>query len=251
VKIRGLADRIRLSDGKGGPPRLIVKEMLAEARGLLFHGDRVECSCCGRNFSLFLFSPYLTARCPYCLSVERYRLLCRFLREETDFGQRKMSVLDIGPIWCFQEFCRAQDSVEYVSVDIESPLAMQHMDIRDLLFKDSSFDCIICYHVLEHIDDDRKALGELYRVLKPGGWAIIQVPIQLEWTTDRATLTKKEQGEILRWPDHLRAYGRDYPEILASVGFNVEVHPYVQKFVAGEIRRYGLDASEDIHVCIK
>jgi len=251
LKIRGITDRVRLSDNTGGPPRLIVKEVLAEARGFLFRGDRYECSCCGRTSSLFLFSPYVSSRCPYCLSVERYRLLCRFLREETDFGKRKMRVLDIGPIWCFQEFCRSLANIEYVSVDIESPLAMHRMDIKDLLFKDSSFDCIICYHVLEHIDDDRKALGELFRVLKPDSWAIIQVPVQLERTTDRSMMTKKEQGDILRWPDHLRAYGRDYPEILASAGFNVEVHPYVRKFSEEEIKRYGLDASEDIHVCTK
>ena len=251
MRIRGVLDRIRLSDSAGGPPRLIVKELLAETRGILFRGDRVECSCCGRTFSLFLFSPYVSSRCPYCLSVERYRLLCRFLREETDFEKRNMRVLDIGPIWCFQEFCRSLANIEYVSVDIESPLAMHRMDIKDLLFKDSSFDCIICYHVLEHIDDDRKALSELYRVLKPDGWAIIQVPVQLERTTDRCMLTKKEQGDILRWPDHLRAYGRDYPEILASAGFEVKVHPYVRKFSDEEIKRYGLDASEDIHVCTK
>lgn len=251
MKLRGITDRIRLSDGKGGPPWLPVKEALAEARALIFRGDRVECSCCGRTFSHFLFSTYLTARCPYCLSIERYRLLCRFLSEETDFGKRKMKVLDIGPIWCFQEFCRVRANVEYVSVDISSPLAMHRMDIRDLGFKDSVFDCIICYHVLEHIDDDKKALSELNRVLKPGGWAIIQVPIQLEKTVDRSMLTKKEQEEILRWPDHLRAYGRDYPEILESACFNVEVVPYGAKFGAEEIERYGLDAGEDIHVCRK
>jgi SAM-dependent methyltransferase len=251
LRIRGIADRIKLSSADGGPARLPVREVLARARAVLFRGDRVECSCCGRTFSLFLFSPYVSSRCPYCLSVERYRLLCRFLREETDFASGKMRVLDIGPIWCFQEFCRSLENIEYVSVDIESPLAMLQMDIKDLLFKDSSFDCIICYHVLEHIDDDRKALSELHRVLKPDGWAIIQVPVQLERTTDRCMMTKKEQGEILRWPDHLRAYGRDYPGILASAGFNVEVHPYVRKFSDGEIKRYGLDASEDIHVCTK
>lgn len=251
MRIRGVTDRIRLSGGTAGPPRLPVREVLAAARGLLFRGDKYECSCCGRTFSQFLFSTYLTARCPYCLSIERYRLLCRFLREETDFGKSHMTVLDIGPIWCFQEFCRSLDSIEYVSVDISSPLAMHHMDIKDLMFEDSSFDCIICYHVLEHIDDDRKALSELYRVLKPGGWGIIQVPIQLEKTVDRSILTKKEQDEILRWPDHLRAYGRDYPEILASAGFNVEVRPYVRKFSAEEITRYGFDAGEDIYVCTK
>jgi len=228
-----------------------MKEFLARVRGIIFRGDRVECSCCGRSFSLFMYSPYMAALCPYCLSVERYRLLCRFLRDETDFGGRPMRVMDIGPLWCFQEFCRSLPEVEYVSVDISSELAMRHMNIKDLEFEDDSFDCIICYHVLEHIDDERRALQELRRVLKPDGWAIIQVPIHVEKTTDGSELPAEERDELLKWPDHLRAYGKDFPDLLKSAGFRVNVIPFVRKFSEDEIKRYGLDTSEDIFVCTK
>lgn len=241
---------IRIEDGDG-PPRYPVKETLAKVRDRIYRGDRYECSCCGRTFRLFLYSPYMAALCPFCLSVERYRLLCRYLRDRTEFGSRRMRLLDIAPMWCFQEFCRSFDNVEYVSIDIESPMAMRHMDIRDLEFKDELFDCLICYHVLEHIDDDRKALGELYRVLKPGGWAIIQVPIFTEKTIEREELSEKEADDLLKYDCHLRSYGRDFTHLLQSAGFRVEVVDYVSGLSTREIERYGLDCSESMHLCRK
>ena len=71
----------------------------------------------------------------------------------------------------------ALTNVDYTSVDLESPLAMHKEDLTKLSFKDNVFDAILCYHVLEHIEDDKKAISELFRVLKPNGWAILQTPI--------------------------------------------------------------------------
>lgn len=241
---------LRIEDGNG-PPHYPVKEALALVRNRIYRGDKCECSCCGRSFKLFLYSNYMASLCPFCLSFERYRLLCRYLRDETDFGLRLMRVLDIAPMWCFQEFCRSFESVDYVSIDIESPLAMRHMDIRDLEFKDDLFDCIICYHVLEHIDDDRKAMDELYRVLKPGGWAVVQVPIFTECTIERRELAEAEAEHLLKYDCHLRSYGRDFGQRLEAVGFNVEVVDYVKRFSMEELKRYGLDGTEDLYLCRK
>ena len=238
-------------DNGDGPPRYPVKEALARVRCVFYRGNKRECSCCGRTFSLFLFSPYMTARCPNCLSIERYRLLCRYLRDETDFGSKEISLLDVAPTWEFQEFCRSYEKVEYVSIDIASPLAMLHMDIRNLDFDDSRFDRIICYHVIEHIDEDAKALGELYRVLKPGGWAIIQVPILIDKTVERSELTEEEAEEILKYDDHVRGYGKDFADLLETAGFDVEVLPFVKRFTPEEIKRYGLDETEDLYLCRK
>lgn len=234
-----------------GIPRYPFKEHMARVRTLIYRGNRVECSCCGKTFSLFLFSPYMTALCPNCLSMERYRLICRYLREETDFGSEKVRLLDIAPDWSFQEFCRSYPNVDYVSIDIQSPLAIKHMDIRDLKFPDDSFDCILCYHVLEHIDDDMLALAELRRVLRPGGWALIQVPIQVEKTVERIELSREEQKDILKWPGHLRAYGKDYADRLEEAGFEVEVVDYVRSFTEEEIKRFGFDPEEDLYFCYK
>jgi SAM-dependent methyltransferase len=242
---------IRFEDGQG-PPRYPVKEALAILRHRLYSGDRKLCPCCGRTSRLFLFTHYMTALCPYCLSTERYRQLCRYLRDETDFGSKETRLLDIAPMWCFQEFCRSFPTIEYVSIDIASPMAMRLMDIRDLEFRDGLFDCLICYHVLEHIDDDDRALSELFRVLKPGGWAIIQVPTLTENTVERKDMTDAEVEEVLKFDDHRRSYGwRDFPEFLRSAGFDVEVVPFGRSFSEEEIARQGLDFFEDLHVCRK
>jgi SAM-dependent methyltransferase len=241
---------LRIEDGDG-PPRYPMKEALARLRYRIYKGDRFECSCCGKAFKLFLYSNYMAALCPYCLSVERYRLLCRYLRDETDFGSKPARVLDIAPMWCFQEFCRSFDNIEYVSIDIESPMAMRHMDIRDLEFRDGLFDFLLCYHVLEHIDDDRRAISELYRVLKPGGRALIQVPIFTEQTMERAEFTEAEADDILKYDCHLRSYGKDFGERLEAAGFEVSVVDFVKRFSMEEITRYGLDCTEDIYFCRK
>jgi len=246
-----LSRPIRIAGGDG-PPRYPVKEALGKLRGLLYHGHKVECSCCGQEFALFLFSPYQAALCPNCLSFERYRLLCRYLRDETDFGEREMKVLDIAPIWAFQEFCRSFGNVSYLSIDIESPMAMSHMDIRSLDLPDDTFDVVICYHVIEHIDDEPKALSELRRVMKPGAFAVIQVPIYVEKTIERKDLTSWQAKRILVYDGHLRAHGPEhYRELLESAGFEVEVNSLVKTLSKEDIKRYGLDRTEDLYICRK
>lgn len=241
---------VGLDDGNG-PPRYPFKEAMARVRSSIYRGDKVECSCCGMSFRLFLFSPYMTALCPNCLSYERYRLLCRYLTDRMDFGSEPARLLDIAPTWCFQEFCRSHENIDYLSVDIASPYAMRKMDILDLEFEDESFDAVVCYHVLEHIEEDMAALGELHRILKPGGWAIIQVPIHIEKTVHRSELTTEEQERILKFPDHVRGYGKDFKDRLESAGFRVEVDSYVRGFSPEEIKRYGLDRKEDLYVSRK
>jgi len=245
--IKSLERPIRIQDGDG-PPHFIVKDALAKIRCVIYRGNKVECPCCGRTFSLFLFSPYMATLCPNCLSIERYRLLCKFLTDEMEFGKKPARLLDMAPMWSFQEYCRRHENITYLSADIASPLAMRHMDIRALDLPDKSFDCLVCYHVLEHIDDEMQALSELRRVLKPGGWAVIQVPIHVAKTVERKDLTEAQAARILKFPDHIRAYGPEYRELLEAAGFEVEVVPFARKFNAEELKRYGLDATEDIYV---
>lgn len=245
-----LSRPIRIEDGKE-PPRYPFKQLLADIRGRIYRGEAYLCPCCGRGFKVLLYTPYMTAMCPYCLSMERYRLLCLYLDRRMGFGSAPARMLDIAPMWCFQEYCRARGNIEYVSIDIRSPLAMRHMDIKALEFRDDLFDCIVCYHVLEHIDDEQLALGELFRVLKPGGWAIIQVPIHVERTIERSELTTSEAEEILKYDDHLRAYGKDYLDRLESAGFLVDVDPFVRELSMADVALYGLDCTEDLYVCRK
>jgi SAM-dependent methyltransferase len=242
--------RISVPDGDG-PPRYPVKDACGRLRSVIYHGHKVECSCCGRSFSLFLWSPYMTALCPNCLSMERYRLLCRFLVEETDFGTQPIRMLDVAPTYAFQEFCRRFPMVDYLSIDLQSDLAMKHMDLTALDLESDMFDFLTCYHVFEHIDDDLAAARELYRVMKPGGWGIIQVPILIKKTVQRHELSEAEAERILKFDDHVRGYGKDFPELLAKAGFQVEVVEYAGAFDEDERKRYGIDAREDLHVCRK
>jgi ubiquinone/menaquinone biosynthesis C-methylase UbiE len=121
-------------------------------------------------------------------------------------------------------------------------------------YPDNSFDAIYCSHVLEHIPDDRAAMRELFRVLKPGGWAILQVPLDStrETTYEDPSITSFEARERAYWQaDHVRLYGRDYTAKLESTGFRVRVDWFVKTFTEGQIHRFGLDKSEGIHWCEK
>jgi ubiquinone/menaquinone biosynthesis C-methylase UbiE len=179
-------------------------------------------------------------------------LLCKYLVDEADFGKREMKVLDIAPIWAFQEFCRRFHKVSYLSIDIASAMAMRHMDIRCLDLPDNTFDVVICYHVIEHIDDESKALSELRRVMKPGAFAVVQVPIYVDKTIERENLTEWQARRILVYDGHLRAHGpQEYRDLLESAGFTVEVNSLVKNLSKEDIKRYGLDRTEDLYICRK
>jgi len=143
-------------------------------------------------------------------------------------------------------------NLDYISVDLESPIAMLKMDVTDLQFPDDCFNCTICYHVLEHVSDDKKAMAEIFRVLKPGGWAILQVPILRDKTfEDPSVKTPKDREKIFGQHDHVRAYGLDYKHRLKSAGFSVKVDDYVTQLGDDAIGRYGLMKNEDIYFCSK
>jgi ubiquinone/menaquinone biosynthesis C-methylase UbiE len=119
---------------------------------------------------------------------------------------------------------------------------MRKMDITDMDFPGESFDVIICYHVLEHIKDDLKAMSELSRVLKKSGYAILQVPVkEIDETIEYSKPDPKESY-------HVRMYGRDYKDRLESAGFEVLVDDYLKNINAETLRKYGMDA-EDIYFC--
>lgn len=232
-----------------------VQSCYFRLRSFLYYGNNVECPCCGGHFRKFL-SFGITARpnaqCPRCGLLERHRLFWLYLREKTDFFDAPMRLLDVAPTRLFQKLCRKLPNINYLSVDIDSPLAMQKADITDLSFEDDLFDCIICYHVLEHVSDDFKAMKELYRVLKPTGWAIIQSPIDYskEKTYEDSTITSPSDRErAFGQSDHLRIYGRDYADRLKSAGFSVKEDDFVKQFSQEQILKFGLDRDEIIYLC--
>jgi ubiquinone/menaquinone biosynthesis C-methylase UbiE len=147
---------------------------------------------------------------------------------------------------------KAQPGIDYLSCDLESKQAMVQMDITDIDLPDNTFDVIICNHVMEHIPADTQAMSELFRVLKPGGWAILQTPISGDTTFEDASIqTPEDRLRQFGQRDHVRIYGRDYQERLSSVGFDVNVDSFVRSLDPEIVVSHGLDPDEDIYYCRK
>ncbi|WP_425234452.1 class I SAM-dependent methyltransferase [Ulvibacterium sp.] len=206
-----------------------------------------------RSFRTFLPYGYENPRenvlSPSTLSLERHRLLWLFLQNKTDFFSKKYSLLHFAPEQAFHKRFQKLKNLNYVTTDLDSPLADVKADICNLPFKDNSFDVILCNHVLEHIPDDTKAMQELYRVLKPNGWGIFQIPQDLrrEKTFEDDSITdRRKRAEIFGQYDHVRIYGRDYFDKLRSVGFTVDEIDYTASLSDKEIERYRLAKGEII-----
>jgi SAM-dependent methyltransferase len=213
----------------------------------LARGEGVECPCCGGKFRRFV--PYGVrprrphAQCPACGSVERHRLIWLYLRERTDLFVRAQRMLHVAPEASFQARLRAIPGLRYASADLASRLAGVRADVQRLPFADGAFDALFCHHVLEHVPDDRAAMRELLRVLRPGGWALLQSPIrsrQAETDEDASVVDPRERERRFGQRDHVRLYGRDYADRLRSAGFVVEPDRFYHSLPPELRERYGL-----------
>lgn len=219
-------------------------------------GNAVQCPVCEHSYSKFL--PYgriarPNALCPNCLALERHRLMWLFLREKTDFFTAKLRVLHIAPEHCFIERFEALPNLDYITADIESPLAKVKMDVHDIPFPDNSFDVVFCNHVLEHVTDDLQACSEFNRVLKPTGWGILQSPVyNLEKTLEDNSITDAAERErIFGQRDHVRKYGKDYAARLRNSGIKIEENHFVKELDPALVSKFALPIDETIFVCRK
>lgn len=214
----------------------------------------------GKSFRKFLPYGYGKQRenalSPSTLSLERHRLMWLFLKDETNFftSTEKLKVLHIAPEQCFLDIFKKQKNLVYTTSDLESPIADVKADICDLPFKDNEFDVVFCNHVLEHISDDTKAMQELFRVLKKGGFGIFQIPQDLardKTFEDDTIIDRQERAKIFGQYDHVRVYGRDYFNKLRAIGFEVDEVDYTKKIVLKELERFCLMKNEILPVCYK
>lgn len=227
---------------------------------LVYKGDKVECPVCEKHFRKFLsYGSNVAHRenvlCPYDLTLERHRLMWLYLKQEsTFFTAPDLKVLHIAPEQCFHKRFQQQSNLDYLTADLVSPIADMHFDLHDIPLEDNRFDVIFCNHVMEHVNDAHRCMEELYRVMKPGGWGILQVPQD----TNRAetyedwTITSPAEREKHFWQkDHVRLFGRDYPNWLEAAGFRVEVafkeHPIPDELV----ERYRLPKAEILYIVHK
>ncbi len=197
----------------------------------VYAGSQFEDPIDGRKYRKLL--PYGRVRTrpnalsPSTLSLERHRALWVYLKENTDFFNKQLKMLHLAPEYCYIKRFRSMKNLDYVTGDLDSPWADHHFDVHSIPFNDSSFDVLMANHLLEHVDNDFKVLEEFYRVLMPGGWGILQVPI--DWNNpkteeDRSICDPLERERLYWQSDHLRLYGyENYPDRLRGAGFEVEI----------------------------
>jgi SAM-dependent methyltransferase len=239
-------------------PRALKNKFLNVA----LKGDTVECVCCNKKFITFLpagIEKRANAKCANCGSLERHRILWHFLTHQTKLFSDNIKLLHPAPEKLFYQKFKLHRNIEYTSIDL-NPDKYDYgsttikMDLTNLTFNNDSFDVIICNHVLEHIPDDAKAMSEMYRVLKPGGWALLNVPVDNSRATtfeDIHINDPKKQLELFGQPDHVRVYGRDYKDRLEKAGFVVTLIDYTKQFSHNEKFRFGMKDEREIYYCTK
>ncbi|HLT72032.1 MAG TPA: class I SAM-dependent methyltransferase, partial [Cyclobacteriaceae bacterium] len=219
---------------------------------IFYVGSNVACPVCTRQFRKFLpygrVNPRANALCPNCLSLERHRLLWLYLQQRTDFFNAPLKVLHFAPEACFLERFEKLHGDGYITADIESPLAKLKVDIHNIPLEDNTFDVVLCNHVLEHVADDIKAMKEIHRVLKPGGFSILQVPFfnPVPDTTleDPTVQDPRERERLYGQRDHVRKYGHDYTARIEASGLKAVEDDFVNTLSEETRHRFGLVKGE-------
>jgi SAM-dependent methyltransferase len=238
------------------PPRMTasLRRALMAFRSFRARGDAVWCPVCERSFGRFLpYNEREFAMCPGCGCLERHRLLWLFLDREADLFSKQLRLLHIAPEPQLKHRLQAKANLDYISGDLFDPEAMLKIDVTNINLPDASFDAVICSHVMEHVADDGKAMRELLRIVRPGGWGILDAPVDWsrEDTFEDWTVTEpKDRERVFGQWDHVRIYGRTYPDLLAGAGWEVNLDPISLEIE--EERRMGLRTKMDrIYFCVK
>ncbi len=225
---------------------------------IFYRGNNVQCPINGKTYREFLpygrINPRPNALCPDSLSLERHRLMWLYLKERTDFFSAPQKVLHVAPERCFLKIFDSMPNLDYITADLESPLAKVKMDLHRIPFDNNTFDVVFCNHVMEHVRDDIQCMKEINRVLKPKGWAIIQSPVDLSRPTtyeDPNVVTPQEREKAFGQDDHMRVFGADYGNRLRSAEFEVIEDEYVKELPEATVQWYALPPNEIIYLCKK
>lgn len=224
---------------------------------IAYRGKGRWCPVCeksSRKFDAFGIVPRKDAKCMLCGALERHRFVWLYFSKMTNlFDETPKRMLHIAAEQCFEYRLRNLLGEDYITADLLDPGAMVKMDITDIQYPDEYFDVIYCSHVLEHVQDDKRAMREFCRVLKSDGWAILLVPIIAEKTfEDASVVDPSERLRVFGQEDHVRRYGSDYIDRLREAGFKVKVSCVSDLFQESDIEHMGLtSASGDIYYCTK
>jgi predicted SAM-dependent methyltransferase len=227
-------------------------------RALLYRGERYRCPCCGWTLRAFThgglsFRIRPRGYCPRCNAKARHRRDWLFLNERTNLFTEPLRLLHVAPWYSLSRLLTKIPSIDFVGIDIEDrPHVSHRADVTDLPFDSDTFDAIICIHVLEHVEADRMAMSEMFRVLRPGGWALISVPIDLSRTTyeDPAIVSPGQRRIHFGEAGHVRLYGVDLGDRLKQAGFSVELD-LAADLAPETIEQYGLMDDENVFYCTK
>ncbi len=225
---------------------------------IILRGKKFYCPVCNKSYSYFFPYGYKNVRknalCPGCFSLERHRYIWLFLKEKTNLFKVKTKLLHIAPEPCFYYYFKKLENIEYITVDLESPYATIKADIQNLPFEDEKFDFLICNHVLEHVENDKKAIIEMNRVLRKNGFAIITVPIDtnLDKTfEDPDITTPADRLKYYNQKDHYRVYGKDFYKIIEKYGFYVYDNNFVNELKENDKKRYAIADVDYIYLLRK
>ena len=234
---------------------ITLDKTLIKAQTALMSGDLSNsyfCPCCGKSCVRFAdwSSKYRNVVCPNCDSQPRHRALVLYLEKQANFVGEKLKFLHFAPTPSLRRRFSSMSNLEYTTADLNNSSVDVKIDVTQIPYPDNTFDVIFCNHVLEHVMDDRKAMGELFRVLKPGGWASLQVPLSRKREKtfeDPKIVSPQERLRHFGQEDHVRLYGLDYKDKLQEAGFIVEIENLTQILDSDRIRKYGLNPKEDLY----
>jgi SAM-dependent methyltransferase len=237
------------------PPRYrrAGRRAFLRVAGIVNAGSRVECPCCGHRYRQFARFYGERDQCPGCGALMRHRALFLLLRDRLAIETSGGEVVHFAPSSGVDDWLRSLANVRYVSADLDPDAADIRADITHLPFEDESFDLVLCLHVLEHVPDDRAAMRELARVVRPGGTAVVQVPPSdlPETFEDFTVTTPAERARVFGQHDHVRICGSDYGRRLEEAGFLVEELDYVERVDPARRARYGLRTGEPFYLGTK
>lgn len=193
---------------------------------IFYLGNKHHCNICGAHLSHFIEFSKSELMCPRCGSLRRSRRLCILINNHLE---NTVEVLHFSPERCLSDKFRKQFGNKYNTSDLAGEFrADKHLDLRQTGEPDSKYGLIICYHVLEHIEEDSKAIRELYRILKPGGVCLIQTPFRDGEILEDFSIIAPEERTIAfgQW-DHVRVYSAEgLAERLREAGFHVDINTY-------------------------
>jgi len=236
-----------------------MRRLALLGRGLIFVGLKYKCPCCNWSLRSFVdkssvFKKTVDGYCPRCNSKARHRRDWMYLEPRISSGPEKIWILDVAPWWSFGRNLSRMKNIRYFGLDLdpEAPFVNVAGNITEIPASSAVFDAVICIHVLEHVDNDRQAMDEICRVLKPGGWAIVTVPILPDEPTreDPSVTSPDEREKMFGEKGHVRFYGMDIRNRLEAAGFRVTLEP-AEHISEKVMRKNGLRLDENIFLCEK